>query len=392
MFRFILTLCVALAFAFPSMGADSNTSKLPDWTLVIFMSSDNDLSDAAIEDLNELMKVGSTSRVNVVVYADSNDQDISTKIYHIQKNNKVVIKDFGKNIDSGDWHQLVDLFKIAQEKFPAQKYLVDVWNHGNGWEKRKTNSEKGIAYDDSTGNNITTPQLGEALKAIAALRGKKIEVFATDACLMQMVEVAYEFRDEVELFASSEEVEPDQGWPYTEILSAITQKPNMTPLEFATEISRLYVDSYKNGTQQGDLATFSVVSVPELKDAIATLPKFIDVFSELTSMRSKIFSAIKATQSYDSPEYADLLDFFTNVRPAILSNPEAVAALDKSKAAFAKAIKFETHFGSRVEKSTGLSIWLPKKRSILLEIRYEDINFQKDLNWQKFVTSYLPKD
>ena len=188
MFKILVTLSLIVNLVIPAASHAANPPKIADWTLVIFMSSDNDLSVAALDDIDEMLKVGSTERVNVVVFRDSIDQETSTKIFHIQKNSKVVLKDFKANIDSGNWHELVDLFKLAQEKFPAQKYMVSVWNHGNGWEKSNlaASTEKGIAYDDNSENNITTKQLGLALKEIAALRGKKIELFATDACLMTM--------------------------------------------------------------------------------------------------------------------------------------------------------------------------------------------------------------
>lgn len=392
MFKILVTLSLIVNLVIPAASQAANPPKMADWTLVIFMSSDNDLSVAAIDDMEEMLKVGSTDRVNVVVFRDSIDQDTSTKIFHIQKNNKVVLKDFKANIDSGNWHELVDLFKLAQEKFPAQKYMVSVWNHGNGWEKSNlaASTEKGIAYDDNSENNITTKQLGLALKEIAALRGKKVELFAIDACLMQMVEVAYEFRDQVELFAASEDVAPGEGWPYTEILSALTQKPEMSPMEFGATLSRLYVDSYRKGTQEGDLATFSVISVPELKNAVETLPAFVEAFSNLGSLRPRLFENIKFAQSYDSPEYVDLLDFFANARQVVAKTPIALDALNKSEAAFAKVIKFEAHWGDDVKKSKGISIWLPKEKipEGFLE-DYKTLDFEQRVNWTKFIDSYL---
>ena len=68
------------------------------------MSSDNDLSAAAIDDVDEMTKVGSTDRVNVIVLRDSLDSGTHTKIYHIEKKKAVVIKDFGSNIDTGNWN------------------------------------------------------------------------------------------------------------------------------------------------------------------------------------------------------------------------------------------------------------------------------------------------
>ncbi len=386
--RLLLTVILAAIFLTPLHAA---TSALADWTLIVFMSSDNDLSDAAVEDIDEMIKVGSTDRVNVIVLRDSSDPRAHTKIYHIQNNKAVVIKDFGSNIDTGNWHELVDLFKLAQEQYPAQKYMVTVWNHGNGWEKNATGKiEKGIAYDDNSGNNISTKQLGEALKEIAVLRGKKIDLVTTDACLMQMVEVAYEFKDYADYFAASEEVEPGQGWPYTEILAAVTKRPEMGALELGKNIARLYVESYKNGSQEGDLATFSVVSLPELSEAVDTLPALVNSLSNLGPLRPRFVEKLLFAQSYEAPEYVDLLDFISNVRPVLSKNLPATEALNKAEAAFLNAIKYETHWGKDVKKSRGISIWLPKE-----EIPdgfmddYKTLQFEQKVNWTKLINSYL---
>ena len=386
--RLILTVIFLASFATHLYAANNS---LADWTLIIFMSSDNDLSAAALDDVDEMSKIGSTERVNVIVLRDSLDSGTHTKVYHIQKGKPLVVKNFGANIDTGNWHELVDLFKLAQEQFPAQKYMVTVWNHGNGWEKNSKNKlQKGIAYDDNSGNNITTKQLGDALREISLLRGKKLELFSTDACLMQMVEVAYEFKDYVDYFAASEEVEPGQGWPYREILSAITKKPEMGALELGQTISRLYVDSYKNGTQEGDLATFSVVALPELSAAVDTLPNLVEALSNLGSLRPRFFDNLKLAQSYDSPEYVDLLDFISNVRPVLSKNLKANEALSKTESAFAKAIKYEAHWGNDVKKSRGISIWLPKEKipENYLE-EYKTLQFEQKVNWTKLIDSYL---
>ena len=134
--RLILTVIFLASFATHLYAANNS---LADWTLIIFMSSDNDLSAAALDDVDEMSKIGSTERVNVIVLRDSLDSGTHTKVYHIQKGKPLVVKNFGANIDTGNWHELVDLFKLAQEQFPAQKYMVTVWNHGNGWEKNSKN-------------------------------------------------------------------------------------------------------------------------------------------------------------------------------------------------------------------------------------------------------------
>ena len=69
-----------------------------------------------------------------------------------------------------DFRKLADFGKWAKEKYPAKKYMMVVWNHGDGWLKNKpaATDNKGISYDEETGNHLTTPELAAALRDAAA--------------------------------------------------------------------------------------------------------------------------------------------------------------------------------------------------------------------------------
>ena len=61
-----------------------------DWTVMVYMAADNNLEAAAIDDLNEMERIGSTSQVDIVVqidripgYDNSNDDWTSTRCYHV---------------------------------------------------------------------------------------------------------------------------------------------------------------------------------------------------------------------------------------------------------------------------------------------------------------------
>ncbi|MDP2725364.1 MAG: clostripain-related cysteine peptidase, partial [Syntrophales bacterium] len=65
-----------------------------------------------------------------------------------------------------------------------------------------------------------------------------------DACLMNMVEVAYQLRDSVSYIVGPEIEEPFDGcWPYAEILAYLTAKPAKDPATVASEIVKRYIAS-----------------------------------------------------------------------------------------------------------------------------------------------------
>ena len=223
-----------------------------EWTIMVFSNAKNDLERFLLRDINEMELVGSNKKLNIVVevgrmdgYDSSDDNWTGVRRYLIQKDGDMskmgskLIQEMGMT-DMGDYRNLAAFGKWAKENFPAKKYMLIVSNHGSGWEKgveRSVVENKGISYDEQSGNHINTPQLGAALREIG-----KLDVFSTDACLMQMAEVVYEIKDNVDFIVGSEETEPGDGYTYNDFLGPIAARPTMTP----QEVGRLTVDAYSD--------------------------------------------------------------------------------------------------------------------------------------------------
>ncbi len=227
-------------------------SKGKEWTIMVFLNSKNDLEKFGMYDMNEMEMIGSSDKVNIVVQMgriagyDSTDGDwkgvrryLVTKDNDTKKISSPVVQDMGE-LDMGDWNQVPAFTKWAKSKYPANKYMLIMWNHGSGWEKNlKARVTKGISYDEQSGNHINTPQLGQALAQVG-----KLDVYGADACLMQMAEVAYEIKDNIEYIVSSEETEPGDGYTYNDFLKPVVAKPTMGAEELAKTAVNAYSDHY----------------------------------------------------------------------------------------------------------------------------------------------------
>ena len=55
------------------------------WTVMVYMAGDNNLESAAMVDLKEMAKVGSTSDVNIVVQLDRERDNITKRIRVLKK-------------------------------------------------------------------------------------------------------------------------------------------------------------------------------------------------------------------------------------------------------------------------------------------------------------------
>lgn len=118
--------------------------------------------------------------------------------------------------------------------YPARHYWVVIWGHGMGWRPRATAAGQpvpptqnitngGIGLDYHPGTVLDVMRLRDTLAAVAreGLGGRPFDVLATDACLMQSVEVLSELGGVARYAIGSEQIENYLGLPYRLLLPRI---------------------------------------------------------------------------------------------------------------------------------------------------------------------------
>ena len=290
-----------------------------EWTIMVYSSAKNDLEPFLLKDLNEMEMIGSSAKVNIVAEVgridgyDSSDGDWKgVRRYLITKDNdrtkmgSKMLKDMGM-LDQGDYRTLVAFGKWAKQAYPAKKYMLIVSNHGSGWEKgakRLVLENKGISYDEQSGNHINTPQLGQALREIG-----KVDVFGTDACLMQMAEVVYEIKDSVTYIVGSEETEPGDGYTYNTFLGPVVANPSMTPMELGKQAVNAYADHY-DGIDQGH--TQSLAKAASVNKLLTVSNAFAEAMMA-SGEKALAKTSRDATINFAMEENRDLYDFARRV-------------------------------------------------------------------------------
>jgi clostripain len=225
------------------------------WTVMIYMAGDNDLDPAALDDIGELARVGSSEDVNVLVQLDR-DKDLMTRRFRITKGGgyrKDCIETFGET-NSGDPKVLLDFIDWSIGKYPADRYFLVLWNHGSGWWDEPDRAfrliKRNIAYDDSSGgDSLDNQELKDVLTNVTQEIGKRVDIIGMDACLMTMVEVAYQLRESAMVMVGSEIEEPGDGWPYEEVIGIVRNKPRSAPTTMARKIVSAYITSYQGSGQ-----------------------------------------------------------------------------------------------------------------------------------------------
>jgi len=249
------------------------------WTYMVYLGADNNLSDAGIGDIEEMAQVGTDSNVAIVVQAEFSPAysqgvpDSHTRRVVIQKGSAVdnlnASTDIG-NVDMGSPAALTNFITWATTNYPAQHYALVIWDHGAGWKDRAAKSAgsllRGAVSDETSGTFMSLPDLASAVRNA----GVHMDIINFDACLMAMYEVAYEFKGLVDYMVFSEETEPGDGDPYDTILGDLTGTPSMSASQLAMAIVNRYDESYVSySSQYGELTTKSAIDMAQI-DALDT--------------------------------------------------------------------------------------------------------------------------
>jgi hypothetical protein len=394
------------------------------------MAGDNNLEDFGRGDIREMKTVGSTEDIDVLVQFDSMSDDRARR-YHLRKGTTLaadLVQDLGPT-NTGDPAVATDFFSWGVESHPADHYLMVLWNHGSGIDEadlyRRARAgglrvvrkgaggsgvvprsrarsiasrrfrrslfsstvdaalrRRGIAYDDTARDFLDNAELHKVIEAVSRKAGRPIDIVGFDACLMSMLELAYEHSGLARFTVGSEEVEPGDGWPYDRVLAALAADPGLTPEQFGKTVVREYLKSYANDdvTQSClDLSRAGAVGssvdrlAGDLKDAIADAAEY-----------AAFTKALNATQKFEMPDFIDLYDLCTQLK-ARTGSAAVKAAADATQQSLSAFVTAEGHKGSSVSGAHGVAIYFPRGR---VTVVYGRLKFAKDTRWDDLISAY----
>lgn len=361
-------LCVILVTLSVLFGISAEAAP-KDWTFIVYINADNNLNNFGVKDQIEMTKVGSNDWLNIVTVLDLENKPATMN--YIEHDSVVLLQQLGE-VDMGDHVFFAKIVNQIITNYPAKHYAVIIWNHGSGW--KNNNAAKGISYDDSSNNHITTQQLSVALKTIRDKLGRNIDILGMDACLMQTIEVAYEIAPNTDIIIASQDLEPGDGYPYEDILRQLT--PGMSPETFSKLWVNAYADSYSGGSQGLESATQSAlrsIALPVLIDAISGFAKALMT----THDTAKIKHALSKAQNFHNSSNIDLLHFANLLFET--SDIALQTAILKLQSAHQQALLINKATGTQNKNARGLSIYFPNSLSDLQS--YEYLSFAKHSMW-----------
>lgn len=370
-------------------------TQLREWTILVFMNAANNLEPDSVDDMNEMEQLGSTDSVNIVVqwkriagYDSSNGDWRTTRRYYVTKDNDPLtvnsnlLVDMGLGVDMGSPTVLREFLQWGVRSFPARRYMVVLWNHGSGWRAYRDRWDilgRGVSFDDTTGNYIRIWELPTALSI-----GVQWSIIAFDASLMQMLEVAYEIRNLGEYIVGSEESPPAPGYPYHRILAPVIANPSIATREFARQIVLQTIDYY--GADRTDNITQSALDASHLETVAERVDRLAQVLLTVASGNGVAVAAARENaQAYAQYTYKDLWDYTEQLRARMPSSSSLSEAINGVQAALTQTVVAEAHSNRRVNRSRGLSIYIPSPNGY--ETRYGLLSFARVTHWDEWLQS-----
>ncbi len=286
---------------------------------MVFINGDNNLDEYAFMDLNELEIEGSDDNINILVQydrfeANSQAQWSGAKRFYVTTDYDVntiastEVADLGE-VDSGDYHTVVDFVNWGKNNYPADNYALIIWDHGSGWQKKSLNKkfQKSISIDDTSENRISVANgdFETMLSEIKQSLGKKLDFLGLDACLMGMWEITYSSEKYSRFLAFSEETENGSGWEYYTLLDLFKQS-DKSALNLCKSVVNSSLDSVG--------ATISCIDLSYIPSLTENINNFALQYQNNHEIDFEILTAYSNTLSMETEEYyKDFGMFFNNL-------------------------------------------------------------------------------
>lgn len=380
------------------------------WTVMVYICADNDLDSYALADINEMEQLGSNDDVNILVQIDRReradggpadpDNWKGARRYYVRPDSDTavisspVVYWFGDDgtdneIDMGNPNELRNFVQWAATYYPAQHYMLVLWNHGDGWTiwRPERLTTRAICVDD-TGTQLDVDQIRMALKGLP-----RLDIIGMDACLMQMIEVAYEFRNLAEIMVGSEESEPGTGWDYEKGLEQLCACPDRSAWDVAKDIVDSYWQCYEDSWTQSafrlDYADDLAVRIRDLKGTLVT---YLSVSGqEANAIRQAMIDATVDITRYGPQPYSfyDIWDYCDSLQARVNAS---ASISDPAKAAIwgaCDAVKAQVNTASTYSRGNGkgLSIFIPYPAG-LPYTGYDWLLFDRDMHWSDIFPYY----
>lgn len=370
-----------------------NSASRSKWTVLVYMNAANDLQTFSNLNMNQMERVASNPDLRFVVQwkqfpaAFSGGLFNGTRRYLVKQDSSSnigseLLQDMGTGVDMGSTTTLREFIQWGKANFPADRYCLIVWNHGNGWKRsRSFDVTRAVSYDDERGTSIQIWDLNQALGS------EQFDIIAWDASLMQMIECAYEVKDNARFVVGSEESPPGEGYPYDTIFAPLRDNPDLATRQFTKSFvdGMLGVPAY--ATRKITQSVLDTTQLQNYANAIGGLGSALK--NAQPGVNGAITTARNTSQGYSvlaNRVYLDVIDVCDKLQ-ANTTDANVLNAIAAVRTAHGNAVVWEGH-NSNSPRSNGVSIDFSSGTVISGSLTdYQRLKLAINTMWDEYLTT-----
>ncbi len=394
------------------------------WTILAYLNGDNNLDAAIYQAFNKLEIAAANENIQIIALWDRRGNGNTIK-YRVQSDQNPLLLSSAYVEGENMWSQrelnmgspttLAAFIRDVRTSFPADHYFLTIVDHGGGWsisslddgaKRRWYLGGSGMSWDDTNGYQYLSSNAMREVLEEAAGEGGKFDIVMYDACLMGMVEEAYQIRNAADYFIASE----SQNWasfPYDHYLQPVGQ--NTTARELGIHIVNIYHTSLS-----GYPRTMSVLDLSRMEAVRAALDSFSAALLDLSiNQKTQVIEAYTLTQKFDFNTdltitnvdgYVDLVDFARHIQERLPGTGAAeqagnlIGILTQGTQPF---IAYERHESGifpqsnsyfNLDHANGVAIYMPFGGKDDLDANYyiaSSLDLAAYTRWDDFIQAYL---
>ena len=383
-----------------SCGGGGSTSSEPstEWTILTYGAGNNNLdyqqggNSYTIQDVQDLETIGSTDKVEIISMVSSLRTGGIAKYYHVEHYpddlgdniSSTVLADKGTK-DMSDPQTLKDFIIYGITNYPAKKYMLIIDDHGGGWRGACEDEQNG------SGNLMSMVNMSTAMsQALTQMGEAKFDIVVFHACLMSMVEVAYELKSCANYMVASEFSMPMESvLGANEWLTSLTATPTMGASDLA---SNVVTAVYNSGNHKQKYVHMAACDLSTMGHLAAKIDNFATQIH--TSAGNAWLEVLDAwlntnTTDYDDPANVDLRQFAIKIKQEpTLQNINLIADACDSLIAALNMTILSTRTNAPALTRGGFTIYMPYLSQIYDQANYSRLDFA-DVGWANFVEDFI---
>ena len=393
-----------------TVAAGPESGPSADWTMLLYLHA-ADLPDA--EDINELEMSGSVDgELNILVLWDKTGApDVVLKVendpggYNTTIVSNPVPDDGGiippGGLDMGDGATLEAFLIWAMAEYPANHYVLDLWDHGAGIF---VGEDQPLIYRNVCGG-LSLWEIRDACQAAldSQFLVDKIDIIGFDVCILGWIETAYCLRDVADIVIASENNEPGGGWDYgPPFINLRDNIGTYTAEQLAYDIVEYYMISYTDPAHPYHyLASECTQAAGDTSVLVDTTVPTLNTFSQklmsaLPAFQTEI-AQCRASTAYWGAGVSDIGHF----AEIVADHPTLPAALKTAASDMVIAVEaamiHNGHNAGVPDGESGWKIWFPadiSTESTSYRNQYQAPGFLEfgDTQWNDFLWKYCGQD